>query len=274
MKTRLDAESVNYFDSKDRLKKLAFTKLDYIINALEEALIATEESPCNSTEYFQTFFSKIDELKIAHTKTDPYIGLHVPDKHQFGHIVDLQLRNRVKERAANKIKSWDIARKLRDKRLTDFLFKEIVGCAARCPFCQVPCDTHTGGKTHGKHSATYHRPYSLGGWRDRSSQKLLSTDYCSAVASDQEFYYSYNCEKLTPFKKYHTIYPDWTIYGDSDPDMEKYWKWVFSQHNEDFAHYYSAHPAELPSLWSTYEKQDIIKDIEDHYYIKLDVSKL
>ena len=274
MKAKLDSESIHYFDSKNRLKKLAFTKLDHLVNTLVEALLATEKSACNSSEYFKTFFSKITGLKTSHSKIDPYIGLHVPDKHQFGHIVNLQLKGRVKERAANKIQAWDVRLKLQHKGLTEFLFKEIVGCTARCPFCQVPCDTHSGGKTHGNHSATLHRPQGLGSIRVIYNQKLVWSDCRSDIASDQMYVHGENYEKSTPYKKYYTIFPDWTIYGDSDPDVEKYWKWVFSQHNEDFAGYYSGYPAEIPAHWSTYEKQDISKDIEDHYYIKLDVCKL
>ena len=274
MKEKLEFESTQYFDSKDRLKKLAFAKLDHIVNTLEEALIATEKSTCNGSEYFKTFLSKIDGLKISHTKTDLYTGLSVPDKHQFGQIVNLHLKSRVKERATKIIQAWDVPRKLRLNGLTEFLFKEIVGCTAVCPFCEVPCDTHSGGKTHGNHSATLHRPKGLGGVIFTSTEELTCDDCCSAVASDQIFLHGKNREKSTPYKKYYKLYPKWTIYGDSDPDVEKYWKWVFSQHNEDFAEYYSAYPAELPSHWSTYEKQDIIKDIEDHYYVKLDASKV
>ena len=274
MKAKLEAESINYFNSKDRLKKLAYTKLDHIVNALEDALDATKESPCSSSEYFKTFFSKIDGLKISHTKTDLYIGVSVPDKDQFGHIVKQQLKSRVKERATGIIKAWDVKRKLQDKGLTEFLFNEIVGCTARCPFCRVPCDTHSGGKTHGNHSATLHRPQGLGGTVFFISEVLTVDDCTSDIASEQKFVHGENYEESTPYKKYYTVHPDWTIFGDSNPDVEKYWKWVFSQYNEDFADYYSGYPAEIPSHWSTYEKQDIIKDIEDHYHIKLDVSKL
>ena len=259
MKTKLDAESVHYFDSKDRLKKLAFTKLDYIINVLEEALIATGTSACSGSEYFKTFFSKIDEFNILHIKTDFYIGLSVPDKYQFGRIVNLKLRNRVKERVANKIKSWDVPRKLKDSGLTEFLFKEIIGCTARCPFCKVPCDAHSGGKSYGNHSATYHRPKGLSGKRFVSSQKLVCRDCCCSIASDQIFFHGKNNKKSTPFKKYYTVYPNWTIYGDSDPDVNKYWKWVFHSRTKHFADYYSAYSAELPVHWSTYQKQDYLK---------------
>ena len=107
-----------------------------------------------------------------------------------------------------------------------------------------------------------------------STEELTSDDCCSAIASDQIFLHGKNWEKSTPYKKYYRIYPDWKIYGDSDPDVEKYWKWVFSQHNQDFADFYCGYPADLPAHWSTYEKQDIIKDIEDHYYIKVGASKV
>ena len=223
MKAKLESESVNYFNSKDRLKQLACTKLDHIVNVLEEALIATEQSSCSSSEYFKTFFSKIAGLKISHTKTDLYTGLSVPDKRQFVRLVNHQLKCRVKERATKVIKAWDVPRKLKEKRLTEFLLKEIVGCTAVCPFCQVPCDAHSRGKTLGNHSATLHRPQGLGGMVDVSNE--LAVDDCrSDIASGAIFLHGANNKMSTLYKKYYTVYPDWTIYGDSDPDMEKYWK--------------------------------------------------
>ena len=120
MKGKLDSESVHYFGSRDRLKKLAFTKLDHIVSVLEEALTATEKSTCNGGEYFKTFFSKIHGLKISYTKTDLYTGLGVPDKHQFVQIVIHQLKSRIKERATKVIEAWDVPRKLKTQRADRF----------------------------------------------------------------------------------------------------------------------------------------------------------
>ena len=195
--------------------------------------------------------------------------IEVPDTKQFGDIIYQQLNGRVRESIIETINSWNVIQKLEDKGLTEFLFSEVVGCSARCPFCRVPCDAHSGGKTQGNHSAILHRPQGLGSYRDDESNCLVPRDCCSSVASNQMFSCSDTDGIFQPYKEYHKWYPDWTIHGNTDPDVEKYWKWVFAQHNRKFAHYYSANPAEIPQQWYQYRTQDIIKDVEDNYHVKL-----
>ena len=52
--------------------------------------------------------------------------------------------------------------------------------------------------------------------------------------------------------------------------MEKYWKWVLMRHNSSFAEYYGVEEARIPWQWNSYEKEDILKDIEFHYHIQID----
>ena len=164
--------------------------------------------------------------------------------------------------------------KLAQKDLSNFVFDEVVGCTARCPFCKVPCDSHSGGKRSGNHSATLHRPKGLGGISWESTNKLVSSDCSWSLHAGERFRNSLTNGEWHPYKDYHQIYPDRTIRGNADPDVEKYWKWVFAQHNEKFAKYYSCEPAELPPEWGQYTTMDIKKDIEDNYHVQVDVSKL
>ena len=179
-----------------------------------------------------------------------------------------QLNGIVREDILKEINSWDVWLKLDSKNLTDFLFTEVVGCKERCPFCTVPCDAHSGGKTQGNHSATLHRPKGLGGRHWHETNKLVTEDCCLSIAADTLFRRD---DEWHPYRDYHKFHPDWTIYGNADPDVEKYWKWVFAQHNEMFAKYYSQEPADIPTEWGQYTDNDIKKDIEDNYHVQVDI---
>ena len=271
VKCEMHKESIRHFSKKDRLKILGKTKLDQVINKIQEAV---KETVGTEGHFMKIFFKKIDSLKISHNGTAAYRKLDVGDREGFSDIVHQQLNRRVREDILKDIDSWNVTEKLAEKNLTEFLFDEVVGCTAKCPFCKVPCDSHSGGRTSGNHSSTLHRPKGLGGFGWENTNKLVSTDCSWSLHAGVRFRNSLTNGEWHPYKDYHKIYPDWTIHGEADPDVEKYWKWVFAQHNEKFAEYYSCEPAELPSEWGQYTTNDIKKDIEDNYHVKVDVSKL
>ena len=172
------------------------------------------------------------------------------------------------------IKSWDVGKNLEDKGLADFLFKELVGCNARCPFCQVPCDSHSGGKTQGNHSAILHRPQGLGGFSYIESKKSVTTVCSADIASKRRFRDSRTNFQWQNYRDYYKFYPNWSIHGDANPCVEKYWKWVLANFNVDIARHYSQNPGDIPEQWSNYSTQDIKKDIEDNYHVRVDISDL
>ena len=199
--------------------------------------------------------------------------LDVPDKIEFAAIIRQQLEGSVKKNIMAIINNWDAANKLEEKNLADFLFEEVIGCSAKCPFCKVPCDNHSGGKTQGNHSATLHRPEGLGGVRYTNTEALVADECSSSVASEEVFRSERTNNEHKPYKEYHKWYPDWTIHGNSNPDVEKYWKWVLAQHNRAFAHHYNALEADVPPQWFLYSKEAIAEDIQDNYHIQVDISK-
>ena len=269
VKHKMRVESVRHFTRGNRMKELAQIELDRIIPTILESVDKT----CSGSHepFVKVFFSNIKTLKIAHTEAAAFMEIDVEDKAQFGAIVHQHLRGQIKADIIQLINSWSVEKKLDSKGLADFLFKEIVGCSARCPFCKVPCDVHSGGKTSGNHASTYHRPEGLGGMRWINSQFLLAEDCRFHVASDISFLHGKNLENSTPYKLYNTVYPSWTIRGDADPDAEKYWKWVFAQHNEKFAEHYTAKPAKIPIEWAAYSKDDISADVAEHYHVNVEL---
>ena len=267
----MDAKSKMYFQNGGRLKVLAEMKLDDIVSKIEEAVDRTVSSLFVGKHFMKTFFTKIESLKILHNEASAYMELDVPDKNQFAAILHQQLQSRVRESVIDTINKWNIERKLEQKDLAEFLFKEVVGCSKKCPFCAVPCDAHSGGKTQGNHSATMHRPEGLGGVRYVSTNRLASSDCCTAVASNEKFQSAETNWVFQPYKMYHKWYPTWTIHGNATPDVEKYWKWVFAHHNTAIAHHYSAKNASIPPQWIVYRKAEIAKDIQDNYHVPVDL---
>ena len=267
---KMEIVSTEYFLISDRFKKLAQTQVETIIQAILIAVDKTVKSTCESDQFIKTFFSNMDGLKISQHVASAFEDLDVPDKEQFVEIVHDQLSDTVKEEIKKMISEWDVPRKLKEMNLADFLFREIVVCRARCPFCLVPCDAHSNGKTSGNHSATLHRPQGLGGYAHPASKKLKTEDCRLDITTRKTFRSAVTDEKSTPYKEYIKMYPDWTIRGDADPDIEKYLKWVFAQHNRKFADYRGANEASIPDEWYKYERHEIKRDIEKHYGVKVE----
>ena len=274
VKRKMTLESVRYFDGGKRYKELARASLDRICGKILQAIDATVKSSCSNTNFIRTFFSRIEHLRISHNEASAYLHLKVSNQKQFQMSVHQLLKGRIRNDIIKKINYWGVSRKLQQKKLSEFLFKELVGCTATCPFCKVPCDAHSGGKRQGKHTATWHRPGGLGSYRWTNTNKLMVGDCRAYVASGYEFVHDDDETQSTPYRDFNQMYPDWIIHGDADPDREKYWKWVFAEYNEQFADYWSALEAELPLEWGQYDKRVIVKDIEDHYNIRVDMLKV
>ena len=270
MKKKMDKESRKHFARGKRLESLAAVKLSHVINTILQALETTTETMCSGKDFLKSFFSQIENLQISQNEVGAYLELDVANPKQFSTIVGGQLQGPAYEDMRKTISLWNTAKKLEEKGLEDFLFTELVGCDAVCPFCKVPCDAHSGGKTEGTHSAILHRPQGLGGFCNSDTDNLVSEDCCLSVASKDEFLRR-GMEKYVPYKKYHTVFPKWTIHGNADPRVEKYWKWVLAQHNTMFATYYTSKEADLPEEWINYTKEDIIQDTEDNYHIAVDM---
>ena len=276
IKSTMKVESNHYFTEEDRLKNLAKSKLDNILAVLKEAVEETArdipEDDTDNQSFINTFLAKIKALKIPRNEIAAFLEMRdVPGKKQFAEIVQKQLQETLKIDVRQVIDSWDVSEKLEAKEFDEFFFKEIVGCDARCPFCKVPCDAHSGGKTQGNHSATLHRPQGLGGYRYKDTDKLVPNDCCSDVGSNSTF--TRDKDRNTYYKKYREVYPDWYIQGDADPDSEKYWKWVLANHNAEFAEYYKAKPAAIPWQWANYTLEEVTKDIVTNYAKMADSPK-
>ena len=254
---------------------MAKVKLGKVIFTVLQALYMTAEKVPNDKEFMKAFISRLEHFKIDQSEIGAYLELEVTSPKQFSTIVEEQLKGPAYDDMSKTISSWDAVKKLDEKGLVEFLFTEVVGCSARCPFCKVPCDAHSGGKREGNHSAILHRPQGIGGCIYASTHILVTDDCCAHVASNVEFKHrSGHKTKMIPYKIYHTVHPEWTIHGNANPYLEKYWKWVFAQHKTRFAEYYTAKEADIPEEWSRFTKEEIVQDIQDNYHVNVDLAKI
>ena len=265
-------ESIRYFHKDNRLKALGEIKLEQLVSKVCDAVDKTILTNSDNDRLIKVLLSNIESLKVSHNEAAAYLEIDVPDRKQFRGILQQQLQGVVKGEIIRAIKSWDVGKNLEDKRLAQFLFMELVGCSARCPFCYVPCDVHSGGKTQGKHSAILHRPQGLHGAAYVDKDKLVHAVCSAYVASNQTFRSRETKWETQPYKNYQKFYPDWTIHGEADPREEKYWKWVFAKFNREFAEYFSRNKGDLPDSWGKFSVNDIKKDIEDNYHVQTELS--
>ena len=288
VKRKMNSECAENFVEKNRYKILAQVKLDDMIKKVLEAIDETVDSLCDNAQIIREFFKAIQKMKISHDDKAAYDELSVLERKEFQDIVHQQLRGTVRDNILDAVKSWDVAEKIDSMNLVDFLFTEVVGCGARCPFCQAPCDAHSGGKTKGNHSVTLHCPEGVRGIWWNETDRLLTMTCCASVASNNRF----RCKEVgyewVPCADYYKYYPDWTIRGDADPDVETYWKWVFAEYNESIAKFchdlgqpswwkekepnreFRILPADdIPKQWSEYTREEIVCDMEKNYHVNI-----
>ena len=247
VKRKMNSECAENFVEKNRYKILAQVKLDDMIKKVLEAIDETVDSLCDDAQIIGEFFKAIQKMKISRDDKAAYDELSVLERKEFQDIVHQQLRGTVRDNIVDAIKLWDVKEKIDGMNLVDFLFTEVVGCGAMCPFCRAPCDAHSGGKTEGNHSVTLHRPEGVNGNSWNLTDRLFTMTCCASVASKDQIRCNKSNGEWMPYADYYKLYPDWTIRGDADPDVEKYWKWVFAEYNESIAKF--RHEFRQPSWW-------------------------
>ena len=267
VKRMIKTEATKHLTEALQLQKHGSIKLENILTMMKEAVDKVIESNVGDKSFIKVLLSKLDTLTIPYNEIRGWTETfdEVPEKSAFAMIIQQQLDGPMKNDIIEVIDSWNISIKLKELAFTDFVFKAVVGCTARCPFCKTPCDAHEG-KTHLAHM---HRPKGLGGYRRIPTNTLSSQSCSAALCSDDQFRHGDDKDKLVLFKKYATIYPDWCIKPDADPDSGKYWKWVLANFNTEFAHFYSATEAHIPEQWTKYSKEEVKEDLE--YYLRSEI---
>ena len=227
LKEKLVARSIECLRENNRLHNLALEKLSTILDEVREAVKTTAEGPCVDADFISTFFSELVDLRLPCITTSADL-LEVTCKRQFGAIVNDKLFGSIQDKIQEEITKWKVEDKLEEIKWGEFVYEEVRGCGKICPFCEAPCDAHTGGRKSGKHSATLHRPHGLReqgeyyGWKNwLIFLKLLSResiDCQAAVASDSYRFLDPKSEKAIPYAQYEKVYPNWTIKPNPNPN--------------------------------------------------------
>ncbi|XP_040212011.1 interferon-induced very large GTPase 1-like [Rana temporaria] len=242
------------------LHEILLSSLDKNIRA---ALNEENSLRSSTVSYFLKSVCEIlkEELVIPQNEMQAVAFLNTTDVGQFSSDIQLFLRDTETE-VLSDLQSMDIKSVL--SRVTvkpqDVLFRKVVGCGKRCPFCNVPCEA--GGDEHKEHFSTIHRPEGLGRYRN-SITGILVTHICStAVVSNRTFKNPATKYKSHPYKDYRTIYPDWAIQPDPSIESSDYWKYIFLMFNEKFAEEYNAKPAEIPEGWKSITKEKALQSLK------------
>ncbi|XP_019346818.1 interferon-induced very large GTPase 1 isoform X1 [Alligator mississippiensis] len=147
----------------------------------------------------------------------------------------------------------------------DEMFKRVFGCGEQCPFCKVPCEA--GGREHGEHFASVHRPQGLDSYRCEETNVLVFDVCSSSVVSNNWFQNADTAGQLHPYKEYQQYYPAWRIQPDPSIHASDYWKFVFKEFNEQFARVYKCLPARLPEDWCRLTKEQALQSLSKSTYM-------
>ncbi|KAM4632214.1 up-regulator of cell proliferation-like isoform 2-T2 [Discoglossus pictus] len=148
----------------------------------------------------------------------------------------------------------------------DELFKKVIGCGKQCPFCKVPCEA--GASDHSEHFASVHRPQGIGKYRYHKTDMLVHSICSTDVVTTASFSNIETKGEFHPYKDYRKFYPDWAIQPDPSIESSDYWKYVFTQFNEQFAKEYDAKPAKLPEGWKSITVEDALKSLKMLFCMK------
>ena len=173
----------------------------------------------------------------------------------------------------------------------DILYDRLIGCTAKCPFCQEQCDvTTTRGSHSGKHSVSLHRPSCLGMY---TNSKKLCLGTCTESSPDETFQCSETNWQTVPYYDYARYFPDWYIPIKNHPNRNtvgsfisdsfnslfgspflglspfkrepKYWQWFIREHTNDVIRWASAEGADIPPEWRNISRSEAISSLEYIY---------
>ena len=183
----LGRKSREHFEKENRLQTLAKKYAEQIIHTILVAIDETVANPTEEATFVKLLLDNIKGLTVSQDYTRPFEDLTISDWKQFGMHLHQNLSETVKKNIFEGIGRLEVEGHLNYVKLTEFILEQIVSCRAKCPFCHVPCDFHSGGKTQGDHYATMHRPTGLVGYKHKNDKSLFTESCDVLVASKEKF---------------------------------------------------------------------------------------
>ena len=272
----LGRKSIEHFEKENRLQILAKKFAEQIIHTILEAIDETVDNSSEEATFVKLLLDNMKGLTVSQDYARPFEDLKISDWKQFGIYLHKNLSQTVKKNIFEDIeRRFNVEVYLNHVKLTEFILEQTVSCRAKCPFCHVPCDFHSGGRTQGNHSATMHRPTGIVGYKHKNDKSLFTESCDFLVASKEKFKIrdgKAHLSKYKPFKEYQKYHPRWFIQGNADSDVEKYWKWVLAEHNTKFAKRYGTKEANIPEEWYIYDTEEIIMELKETYLDEDEIS--
>ncbi|XP_060886992.1 up-regulator of cell proliferation isoform X2 [Labrus mixtus] len=208
-----------------------------------------------------------EKLVISEDALGPFMILNNVKHKEFAQWLTDCVKE-MEENIKEQLKKTNIKTKLAnlDVQPENELFKSVIGCSKRCPFCEAPCEA--GGIDHKEHTTSLRRPSGLGRYRWHGSKKLVIDICTSVVSSDCRFRCDATKGEWHPYKEYTTIFPDWRIAPDKSLKDSDYWKYVLKRFNKEFSEAYNAEPADIPDTWNHITPQIARESLKSSFNIK------
>ncbi|KAJ8382551.1 hypothetical protein SKAU_G00033290 [Synaphobranchus kaupii] len=150
------------------------------------------------------------------------------------------------------------------QKTTEYLFQQLQGCWAQCPFCTAIC-TNTIPNHDTEHSVQFHRCSALVGSYYENTNMFLVHFCTTAISSDKRFI-TYNPRKEIPYKTYRDAgepFNRWSITPDGSE--QHYWKWFICRFQVDWEEkkgYKFVGHGEIPDEWKTFTKESALEQLK------------
>ncbi|XP_043927128.1 interferon-induced very large GTPase 1-like [Protopterus annectens] len=257
------------YNGHTRLFQLATQTLKVLVNMLKNAISNAKVNSETILQFFEKVKENIQSCLVISSNADifaSHTNLECFVKYLEGSI------NRTEKDIETEIGQWRAATKITSLPYspTSLLYESLEGCGMCCFWCGTPCENSQLG--HVTHSATYHRPVGINGYKNEESNKLIPETCTSIVATIKQFRNKDTKWKWVRIKKYKSVsdhYRSWNIPPDTSLSESSYWKAVFYKYNEKFAEYYKCLPADVPPEWN-FSWVDVCRDVADAYNVNLD----
>ncbi|XP_035280252.1 interferon-induced very large GTPase 1-like [Anguilla anguilla] len=259
---RFIQEKINNFCSNTRKlhemhEKNLETLKNLILSASTGATREVEDKKGNASMWLDCFCDTLGEHMVI--KRNELRTIENEDIEEWQFFKDVMAKSLIE--ILKDEKAIDMAT-LR-KKPTEYLFDQLQGCWAKCPFCKAVC-TNTIPNHDGDHCVQFHRSKAISGrrWVDTDQ---FSLDFCTtAVSSDTLFRPKENGQWI-PYKTYRNAgdpYNKWNITPDGS--VQRYWKWFICKFQIPWEKKYKRRfigKGEIPAEWKKITKESALEEL-------------
>eukprot|EP00066_Takifugu_rubripes_P030065 XP_011619331.1 PREDICTED: interferon-induced very large GTPase 1-like [Takifugu rubripes] len=139
-------------------------------------------------------------------------------------------------------------------------------CTAFCNLHAV-CTNTVKDHSPDKHSAPFHRPTGVNGFRFYGTKMFVVESCTTLVVSDDAFCPHHDSDVTIPYKQYKKAgerYASWEI--TSDGSLLPFWKWFTYRFQKELEQHYDLRftgKEEIPNNWGEIKKEDAIKSLDE-----------